>query len=294
MVKLIGKLANLALIASCTTIAFAGQAVAEKRNSESAAIQRFAENGAAEDRAAEQTPATSAPQKTATDPDEGWHFAVSPYLWLAGMHGTVGAFGHEASVHASFGDIIKNLNMGLMAAGEARRNKVGIPLDFMWMKLSDDKASPFERGPTSAKAEVTQTMVTPKVAYRLVGGKMVTVDGTFGIRYYHLGTTLEFEPTGTYRSFYQSANWVDYVGGGRFIATLSPKIVVTVVGDAGAGGANLDYQLVGVLGYKVKPSIILQTAWRYMDVNYRPSSSSSFVYDVTTDGLLIGATFDLK
>jgi hypothetical protein len=210
------------------------------------------------------------------------------------MHGTVGAFGHEASVHATFGDIIKNLNMGLMAAAEARHNKVGIPLDFMWMKLSDDKASPFELGPTSAKVKVTQVMLTPKVAYRLVDGKMVTVDGTFGIRYYHLGTTLELEPTDTYRSFYQSANWVDYVGGGRFVATLSPKIVVTALADAGAGGANLDYQLVGVLGYKVKPNIILQTAWRYMDVNYRPSSTSSFVYDVTTDGLLLGMTINIK
>ena len=38
----------------------------------------------------------------ATDPNNDvWHFAVAPYLWFAGMHGTVGARGYDASVHAS-------------------------------------------------------------------------------------------------------------------------------------------------------------------------------------------------
>jgi hypothetical protein len=108
----------------------------------------------------------------------------------------------------------------------------------------------------------------------------------------HLGTTLDFEPKGTYRSFYHSANWVDGVGGARIMAALSPKLQVTVLGDAGAGGANLDYQLAGIVGYKIKPNIILQGAWRYMDVNYRPSSG--FVYDMTTSGVLIGVTFNVK
>src|SRR5689334_18364655 len=33
--------------------------------------------------------------------DDGWHFALSPYLWFGGSHGTVGALGRTASVHAS-------------------------------------------------------------------------------------------------------------------------------------------------------------------------------------------------
>ncbi len=114
----------------------------------------------------------------------------------------------------------------------------------------------------------------------ILDGERVKVNGTFGIRYLHLGTTLEFEPTDTYRSLYQSANWVDGVGGARLAAALSPKLQATVLGDAGAGGANLDYQLAGIVGYKIKPNIILQGAWRYMNVDYRPSSG--FVYDMTT------------
>lgn len=73
---------------------------------------------------------------------------------------------------------------------------------------------------------------------------------------------------------------------------LSPKATIMVLGDAGGGGANLDYQVAGLLGYKVKPNIIMQAGWRYLDVNYRPSSN--FVYDAAQSGLLLGVTINLK
>jgi hypothetical protein len=224
--------------------------------------------------------------------DKDWHVAFSPYLWFAGIHGTVGALGQDSSVHASFGDIFKNLNMGLMGVVEPRYEKFSAPVDFMWMKLSDDKGLSFEEGPTSIKAKVNQTMLAPKIAYRVHDGKMAKVDANFGIRYFHLGTTLTFEPSGILPGTYQSANWVDYTGGARIQAALSPKMLVTILGDAGAGGANLDYQVAGLLGYRLKPNLTMQAGWRYLDVNYQPKST--FKYDVITSGLLLGVTFNLK
>ena len=49
-----------------------------------------------------------------------------------------------------------------------------------------------------------------------------------------------------------------------------------------------------MLSYRVKPKIILQGGWRYLDVNYRPSSRFSFVYDMATSGVILGATFNVK
>jgi hypothetical protein len=45
------------------------------------------------------------PEKTDTpEPaDPGWHIDVAPYLWFAGINGTVGALDHEASVHSILG-----------------------------------------------------------------------------------------------------------------------------------------------------------------------------------------------
>jgi hypothetical protein len=224
--------------------------------------------------------------------DEGWHFGVAPYLWFAGVHGTVGALGHEGSVHASFGDILSYFNIGLMFALEPRYNRIVMPFDFMWMKLSDDKALPFEVGPTSVKVKINEIMLTQKIGYRVIDSEKFKVDGLAGFRYLHLGNTLTLQPQIS-NSFYASANWVDAVGGARIQAMLSPKVTLTVLGDAGGGGANSDYQVAGLLGWKFK-KFSLQGGWRYMSVNYRPSGGVRFVYDMATSGLIFGATIPLK
>ncbi len=71
----------------------------------------------------------------------------------------------------------------------------------------------------------------------LVDQEKMKVDGTLGIRYWHLGENFSFQPSNLNNS--QSANWVDAVAGARFLMPLSPKAMVMVLGDAGAGGANV-------------------------------------------------------
>jgi hypothetical protein len=224
--------------------------------------------------------------------DEGWHFGIAPYLWFAGVHGTVGARGHEASVDASFRDIFSYVNIGLMFALEPRYNRIVMPFDFMWMKLSDDKALPFDVGPTSVKAKINQVMFAQKIGYRVIDSEKLIVDGLVGFRYWHMGTTLTLQPQ-VANGFYDSANWADAVGGARIQAMLSSKVILTVLGDAGGGGANSDYQVAGLLGWKFK-KFSLQGGWRYVSVNYRPSGSVRFVYDMATSGLIFGATIPLK
>jgi hypothetical protein len=224
--------------------------------------------------------------------DEGWHIGIAPYLWFAGVHGTVGARGHEASVDASFRDIFSYVNIGLMFALEPRYNRIVMPFDFMWMKLSDDKASPFDVGPTSAKAEINQVMFAQKIGYRVIDSEKLIVDGLVGFRYWHMGTTLTLQPQ-VANGFYQSANWADAVGGARIQVMPLPKVTLTVLGDAGGGGADSDYQVAGLLGWKFK-RFSLQGGWRYVSVNYRPGGSTSFVYDMATSGLIFGATISLK
>jgi hypothetical protein len=89
---------------------------------------------------------------------------------------------------------------------------------------------------------------------------------------------------------HQIANSVD---GGRSANTISasPKAVVTIMGDAGTGGAKLDYQVAGLLGYKLK-KCMLQVGWRYLDVDYQPGKTA--LADVAQTGLVLGVTFNVK
>jgi hypothetical protein len=224
--------------------------------------------------------------------DLGWHVSISPYLWLPGLHGTIGARGHDASVHASFSDIFSNFSFALMGALEPRYNRIVMPLDFMWIKLSNDKALPFDVGATSVKVKVNLDVLSQKIGYRVIDVEKFKVDAVAGFRYWHVGTTVDLVSSIlTNKNSYGSADWVDAVGGARIQAVLSPKLVLTIAGDAGGGGANSDYQVAGLIGWKFR-KFTLQTGYRYLTVNYRPSGGT--ICDVAISGLVLGVTIPLK
>jgi hypothetical protein len=237
---------------------------------------------------------TTSPEPKETVSDPGWHASITPYIWFSGITGTVGAAGHDTGVHASFGDIFNYLNIGLMGQFEVRHNRVVMPLDFMWMKLSDEKGLPIDQEAESIKATMNETMITPKIGYRVVDKKRVKVDALMGFRYWHAGLDLKLQPTIEGGNFSKSADWVDGVGGARIEAGLTPKLSLIVGGDAGGGSARSDYQVAGLLGYKISRRWVLLAGYRYLSVNYRPNGYAQFVYDVNMPGMILGATFNIK
>jgi hypothetical protein len=85
---------------------------------------------------------TSSADTSSLPVDNGWHLELSPYIWFAGAHGTVGAFGRDASVHASASDLLSHFNFGLLGAAEARHNRFLPAGDLLWIRLSDSSAPP--------------------------------------------------------------------------------------------------------------------------------------------------------
>jgi hypothetical protein len=209
------------------------------------------------------------------------------------MHGTTGVRGYNTSVSASAGDLLSHFNIGLMAATEFRKNRFVVPVDMMWIRLSDDHGLPVnEVGVNSIDFRAGQFLLTPEVGYRIVDKSNLTVDALVGLRYWHLGEKLTFSPT-VFNGVSTSENWVDAVGGSKIHILLSPKASIVIAGDAGGGGASPDYQVVGLVGFKVKQNTTLQAGWRYLDVHYR-NNSNLFLYDIAASGAVIGATFNFK
>src|SRR5208283_1542382 len=102
--------------------------------------------------------------------------------------------GHDAGVHVSPGDLLSHFHIGLMANVEARKNRLVLPLDFMWINLQDAKALPFDQGLSSVKVGATVTILTPKIGYRIVDREKIKVDSLIGLRYWYLGENLSFQP----------------------------------------------------------------------------------------------------
>jgi hypothetical protein len=215
-----------------------------------------------------------------------WRVGISIYGWFPGLHGTVGALGHNASIHVPFTDVFHTLKGIIPIAVEADKGRFVMPVDFLWMKLGVDNGIPInDFGQTSINTRLTESIFKPKVGFRLIDADHLKFDALGGIRYWYLSLDNTLEPSGLGTS--KSVQWVDGLGGGRFILPLGEKASVTVAGDAGAGGSNLDYQLLGLMNFNLSPKFGMAVGWRYLDVDYQPTTNQ-FVYDTVTSGAIAG------
>ena len=243
--------------------------------------------------AADPSPSGS-PQVGLPPEDTGWHFSVSPYLWFPGLHGTIGARGHDASIHVSPGDLLSHFRFGLMGLVDTRYKRIVIPVDMMWIRLGANNALPLTDEAVTAHVKGSEFILTPKIGYRLFNSEIVKIDALTGFRYWHFGANLRLSTSETStQTFSGSENWVDPLVGGRILANLSPKVSVSIVGDVGGWntGSLLDYQVGAILGYRVKPAVVLQAGYRYLAVDYR---SEGTTINTVTSGALFGATITLK
>jgi len=222
--------------------------------------------------------------------DNKWHYYATGYLWIPGIHGTVGVRGFDTNVHVTAGEIFSNFSGGLLGAFIPTYNRFSVPIDYMWMRLKDDKAIPYNPA-YSVQALLNFSVVTPKVAYMVVKNPKIKIYGTAGARIWHLGATLDLVPPINGGNLYKGLTWADIVVGARFSLPLGAKASLDVTGDYGEGGAKTDYQVAGLLNYQLKPKLSLQGGWRYLAVNYDKSGA---VLDTSIQGIVLGATFKLK
>jgi hypothetical protein len=229
-----------------------------------------------------------------TAADDAWHLSVSPYLWFPGVHGTVGARGRSVGVHASAGDLLSHFRFGLMGTVEARHKRFVLPVDVIWVRLRDNKALPFPNlMATTANIKGSEFILTPKIGFRLLDQEKIKINALVGLRYWHFGENLQFTPSRLNLNFSSSQDWVDPVVGGRIELASSPKVVISILGDVGGWGtgSQLEYQVAGLLGYRIAPDWTLQAGYRYLHVNYRSGAS---IVDLATSGAVLGVTVNLK
>ncbi len=224
--------------------------------------------------------------------DKDWHFAFTPYLFAAGMSGTVGARGVTGDLDLSFGDIFKSLDIGLMGTLEARRKKIVFLNDLLWIKLSKKFDGPLNLY-DEVKLGSNVFMWNPMVGYRVYEGKAGSFDVLGGIRLMSLENNLDFRNGGLLPDISVSSRktFATPVGGGRGLLNLSPKFFLSTEFDLGGGlGADFTGQFYGGVGYRVKPKIALVGGYRYLKTNY--DDDNGFIFDTSMSGLLFGARFD--
>jgi opacity protein-like surface antigen len=238
-------------------------------------------------------------------------YELGLYVWGTSLAGDIDTPEGDASMHISFSDLLKNVNLGFMGRGRANFDKLSIVLDAEYFDLETDKEQRTVRlgpqgnikVPASAKVELLQYILELNAGYEVLNVKGPFSAGPGDER----GTAVELYAGGRYISmkpevkatFGSSSadigeweSWVDAVVGARIGIDLSKTVVLGIQGDV--GGFNIGnsdkfaWSQITSLSWDCTDSMTLALGYKFLDIKREPSS------DVTIDLQLRGpfiATF---
>jgi len=120
---------------------------------------------------------------SATTPSDQWRFAVTPYAWAMGIHGSVSHNGTSlGQVKLTPGNVLSDLKMAAMLVVEARRGRYGLYLDGMYGDLGSTASRVVGRADLTANTKLAMTMVTLAPTFNFVDSQSLRLDGLVGAR----------------------------------------------------------------------------------------------------------------
>jgi len=194
-----------------------------------------------------------------------WEFSLTPYLWLprvdASMrYETPGNGGSSVSLT----NLLQHLNAALFLSGEARKGRWGLAADLVYCDFRKEGSNVLSvQGPgmesevpvnTATTTSLTGYMVSVTGHYSLVRSADAKLDFLTGLRYTHIGTTLDWSfaiPVDSLPGHTGSVGqgvdlWDGVVGVRGNAAFAGGKWFVPYYLDAGAGTSKFTWQ--GMLG----------------------------------------------
>jgi hypothetical protein len=220
-------------------------------------------------------------QNTAAGGD--WGADVSVYLIGPRMDGSATVAGITTEVDVPFSKIWQNLNAAGMGRAAVRYKRWGLSTDLVFMGLSADRIS--NRGGVDVSFD--QWILQPVVEYEATSW----ISPYAGARYVDLTAGIR-GPLGRFDE--RAQTWWDPVVGAEIRIPATAKIRLRLRGDVGGFGAGSSFsgQLEPMLDWRVKKHLSLQLGYRLYYCDYKTGSGRDlFRYDITTQGLQMGATF---
>lgn len=247
--------------------------------------------------------------QSAASTADRWQFAITPYLWLPNVDGTLkfstppGASG-SPSVETGPNNYLENLDFVLMLAGEARKGDWAIISDVIYLDFSDEQGAVKS---VSGPGGVVQVPVNANTRTGLKGlvwefaashavfrSNTATFEVLGGVRYAGLEGKVNWQFAGPIGLLPQSGtlsqkvNLWDGILGVRGITKLGTNNwFVPYYLDAGTGSSSLTWQGMAGIGYAFKWGDV-RLAYRHL---YYDQNGDKFIQDFRFSGPALGATF---
>ncbi|MEB7884024.1 hypothetical protein [Serratia fonticola] len=218
---------------------------------------------------------------------DSWQFSGGPYLWGAGIRGYVGNHSTGPTfMKTDFNDIVSNLDVAVMAMGEARKGPVSLLVDLMYIETTTRSDLPADAGAEHLDIDSKSFTGFMGGSYTVLGDDTARLDVAGGVRAWYSGSTISLHdgPEGGL-SGSDNATWADALVGLRGQVELSDRFWVSSWGLGGAGQARADWDVAGLVGWDFLPGFSAVAGYRAMGVNYR---HNDFVYDIVQQGPLLG------
>ncbi|RPH43521.1 MAG: hypothetical protein EHM91_08690 [Planctomycetota bacterium] len=222
-----------------------------------------------------------------SEPDT-W-FEITPYLWMAGMKGTVGVKGLSTEVGKSFSDLISDIDAGAMATARFRTGNFVVTGDFNWIKLSADGDTPGNLF-SGAEVEAETIMASLSLGYRLPMGTSGHAELFVGARGWMVDSEIRFA-AGTLPALQISDDneWVDPIIGARFHYQLGKSWSIGVLLDVGGFDVSSSTTSAAVVGatWHLSDHFGISLAYRYLADDFE---DDGFTWDIAEHGFILGVS----
>ena len=224
----------------------------------------------------------------------GLHLELTPYLWIAGVSGTLRTplpTASQPSVSAGFGDVLSNLNaIPIMGAAELRYGQFGLVTDLIAISVKvgiKNGDAPLYSG---GDVRVTQVIGTALGMVRVVDDGAQSLDLGLGVRAFGLSTDFTLN-AGVLPAVSRSpgASWADPLIGARYRYGVAERWGVTLAGDFGATSSHdQTWQALGTVDYRIGMQTAVHLGYRHMNFIY---GSAAVHQNMRMSGPILGATF---
>ena len=251
----------------------------------------------------------------AQSPSNQWQFAITPYLWLPNIDGTLkynvppGTSGRP-EVKVGPNDYLENLDFAVMINAEARKARWSVFTDVIYLDFSKEtskvKSIDFGGNVVSSSMDVGTESSLKGAAWTLAGGYSVLqgdlgrLEIFAGFRYFGLKASTDWQLTATVtgpgpgRVFQRSGSisqsedlWDGVIGLRGRLNLGGSKFYVPYYLDVGTGSSEVTWEGVVGLGYGFKwVDIVL--AYRHL---YYDMDDDNLVQDLRFSGPALGLTF---
>ncbi len=219
---------------------------------------------------------------------DSWSFEGDIYGWVAGIEAESPGGG---KVKVSTSDILNNLDMAFMGSIIARKGKLSIFSDLIYLNMGAKEKTTVNAVGQSTKVRTKFTIKnwinTTGVGYSLIDNGSTQLSGHAGFRYLKFKEKISLDIGQFGRSKSGDTDFFDGIVGFRGTTELNDRLYLSYYADIGTGQSDMTYQLFAGLNYRFNKWDAV-VGYRYMNWDL---GNDGFVEDLTVSGPLIGARF---